>query len=96
MISWLIIVAVELDLRLPSMVLGKKGFERIVWAFKNVLNSAVTWLFYDFNARRESSAADKGKDKVVCSFLTCNGSRRYKLTFCFTSSFAALPTSPYR
>lgn len=33
------------------MIHGKKGFERIVWAFKNVLNNAVTWLFYDFEAR---------------------------------------------
>ena len=39
---------VELNLRLPSMLHGKKGFERIVWAFKNVLNHSVTWLFYDF------------------------------------------------
>ena len=29
------------------MVRGKKGFERIIWAFKNVLNHAVTWLFCD-------------------------------------------------
>lgn len=26
---------------------GKKLFDRIVWAFKNVLNRAVMWLFYD-------------------------------------------------
>jgi ribonuclease P/MRP protein subunit RPP40 len=26
------------------MVHGKKGFGRIAWAFKNVLNHAVTWL----------------------------------------------------
>lgn len=32
---------------MPSMLHGKKGFERVVWAFKNVLNSAVTWLLYD-------------------------------------------------
>ena len=31
------------------MLHGKKGFERIVWACKNVLNHAVTWLFYDFS-----------------------------------------------
>lgn len=30
------------------MLHGKKGFERIVWAFKNVLNQSVTWLFHDF------------------------------------------------
>jgi ribonuclease P/MRP protein subunit RPP40 len=31
------------------MLHGKKGFERIVWAFKNVLNKPMTWLFYDFD-----------------------------------------------
>ncbi|KAH8697504.1 putative ribonuclease P protein subunit p40 [Talaromyces proteolyticus] len=35
---------IELDLRQPSMLHGKKGFERIVWACKNVLNSSLTWL----------------------------------------------------
>ncbi|KAL1996606.1 hypothetical protein VTN49DRAFT_7471 [Thermomyces lanuginosus] len=38
---------VELNLRLPSMLHGKKGFERIVWAFKNVLNNPVSWLVCD-------------------------------------------------
>ncbi|KAN0069759.1 Ribonuclease P [Elaphomyces granulatus] len=37
---------VEINLRLPSMIHGKKGFERIVWAFKNVLNESVSWLLY--------------------------------------------------
>ena len=43
------LVEVELNLRLPSMLHGKKGFERIVWAFKNVLNQSLTWLFIDLN-----------------------------------------------
>ncbi|KAG4417357.1 hypothetical protein IFR04_009498 [Cadophora malorum] len=38
---------VEIELRLPSMLHGKKGFDRIVYAFKNVLNTPVTWLFVD-------------------------------------------------
>ncbi|KAK0104763.1 hypothetical protein ONS95_005033 [Cadophora gregata] len=38
---------VEIELRLPSMLHGKKGFDRIVYAFKNVLNRPVTWLFVD-------------------------------------------------
>ncbi|KAK3056125.1 hypothetical protein LTR09_002631 [Extremus antarcticus] len=42
--------AIELNLRLPSMVRGKKGFERILWAFKNVLDRSVTWLFYDLRS----------------------------------------------
>lgn len=37
------------------MLHGKKGFERIVWAFKNVLSNAVTWLFYDFDAKTSDS-----------------------------------------
>ena len=45
--------AVEIDLRQPSMLHGKKGFERIVWAFKNVLNHSVTWLFHDSEKDQE-------------------------------------------
>jgi hypothetical protein len=29
------------------MLHGKKGFDRIVYAFKNVLTTPVTWLFHD-------------------------------------------------
>ena len=36
---------VEINLRLPSMLHGKKGFDRIVYGVKNVLNKPVTWLF---------------------------------------------------
>lgn len=39
--------AIELNLRPPSMLHGKKGFERLRWACKNVLDQSVTWLFYD-------------------------------------------------
>ena len=38
---------VEINLRLPSMLHGKKGFDRIVYAFKNVLKTPVTWLYCD-------------------------------------------------
>ncbi|PSS20126.1 hypothetical protein M430DRAFT_100089 [Amorphotheca resinae ATCC 22711] len=41
---------VEINLRLPSMLHGKKGFDRIVYAFKNVLSTPVTWLFCDLGA----------------------------------------------
>lgn len=34
------------------MVRGRKGFDRIVWAFENVLTQSLAWLFYDF--RRSS------------------------------------------
>ncbi|MCJ1436331.1 Ribonuclease P protein subunit p40 [Xylographa pallens] len=53
--------AIEINLRLPSMVHGKKGFERIVWAFKNVLNNSVTWLFYDFNTKLDSTVSHSFK-----------------------------------
>lgn len=43
-------IVIEIDLRQPSMLHGKKGFERIVWAFKNVLNHSVAWLFYDLES----------------------------------------------
>ncbi|KAJ4385422.1 hypothetical protein N0V93_009850 [Gnomoniopsis smithogilvyi] len=36
---------VEFDLRSPSMFKGKKGFDRLVYAAKNVVNEPVTWLF---------------------------------------------------
>ncbi|KAF7716941.1 Uncharacterized protein PECH_000667 [Penicillium ucsense] len=48
---------VELNLRLPSMLHGKKGFDRIVWAFQNVLNRPMAWLFCDlvsFSVDQES------------------------------------------
>jgi ribonuclease P/MRP protein subunit RPP40 len=33
------------------MLHGKKGFDRIVYAFKNVLTAPVTWLFTDLGAQ---------------------------------------------
>lgn len=36
---------VEFDLRSPIMFRGKKGFDRLVYACKKVLNEPVTWLF---------------------------------------------------
>jgi ribonuclease P/MRP protein subunit RPP40 len=44
------IIVVEINLRLPSMLHGKKGFERVVYAFKNVLITPVTWLFSDLGS----------------------------------------------
>lgn len=41
------------------MLHGKKGFDRVVWAFKNVLNSAVTWIFHDYEDKVNPS--DGGK-----------------------------------
>lgn len=49
--------AIEIDLRRPNMVHGEKGFERLVWAFKNVLDRAVTWLFVDLTKKDDPTAA---------------------------------------
>ena len=57
--------AVEIDLRQPSMLHGKKGFERIVWAFKNVLNQSMTWLFYDFEMKESSESSVPSGKRVV-------------------------------
>ncbi|KIX04683.1 uncharacterized protein Z518_05553 [Rhinocladiella mackenziei CBS 650.93] len=51
---------IELNLRLPSMVHGKKGFERLVWAAKNVLSQSLTWLFLDLNDDKGSSSERSG------------------------------------
>ncbi len=51
------------------MLHGKKGFERVVWAFKNVLNKSVTWLFYDFDERLGASddgVANNGTSRSYC------------------------------
>ncbi|KAL1599505.1 hypothetical protein SLS60_007308 [Paraconiothyrium brasiliense] len=46
---------IEYNLREPSMVHGKKGFSRLEWACKNVLNHSLTWLFYNFNLSSHES-----------------------------------------
>lgn len=38
------------------MLHGKKGFERIVWAARNVLNRSLTWLFYDLRMAEGTSS----------------------------------------
>ncbi|POS87872.1 hypothetical protein EPUL_000358 [Erysiphe pulchra] len=40
---------VEIDFRQPSMLHGKKGFNRIIYAFEKVLVRPVTWLFCNLN-----------------------------------------------
>ncbi|KAM0702660.1 hypothetical protein Q7P35_010091 [Cladosporium inversicolor] len=41
---------IEINLRLPSMLPGHKAFERLQWAFKNVLDASLAWLFYDLRS----------------------------------------------
>lgn len=45
---------------------GKKLFEKIVWAFKNVLNKAVMWLFYD---QDQNSSTQQRKHALMQSCL---------------------------
>jgi hypothetical protein len=45
--------AVEVNLRLPSMVRGKKGFNRLVWAFTKELTETVSWLFLDLQTTKD-------------------------------------------
>ncbi|OJJ82147.1 ribonuclease P protein subunit p40 [Aspergillus glaucus CBS 516.65] len=61
---------VELNLRLPSMLHGKKGFERIVWAFRNVLTESVAWLFCDLASEsnglpKENTPLQKHQPQIV-------------------------------
>lgn len=48
---------IVMNLRAPGMLHGKKGFGRLEWAAKNVLNQSLTWLFYDLARKKESQAA---------------------------------------
>ncbi|KAG9651178.1 hypothetical protein KCU95_g4769, partial [Aureobasidium melanogenum] len=41
---------IELNLRLPSMLAGKKGFERVLRAAETVFVGDISWLFYDVTA----------------------------------------------
>lgn len=41
---------IEINLRLPSMLAGKKGFERILRAAETVIVGDISWLFYDITA----------------------------------------------
>ena len=60
------ISAIEYDLRRPSMLHGKRGFERLIWASKNVLNNRITWLFVDLNAIN----GFKGQYKVLLATIS--------------------------
>lgn len=57
--------AIEIDLRSPKMVQGTKGWERVVWACKNVLNWSLTWLFVDFTVRGKKEMESNGGDATT-------------------------------
>ncbi|PKX92567.1 ribonuclease P protein subunit p40 [Aspergillus novofumigatus IBT 16806] len=82
---------VEINLRLPSMLHGKKGFDRIVWAFKNVLDHSVAWLFYDLapgsNGVSEGDPTLKGNHPQIidCDVSRTNYHNIITPSFCETS-----------
>jgi len=41
------------------MLHGKKGFDRIVWAFKNALNQSLSWLFVDLEHPNVNSGSSR-------------------------------------
>lgn len=72
---------VEFDLRSTSMVPGKKGFDRLAYACKNVLQQPLTWLFCnaattcrDYPRNRYTSwtnqSADPDPDPLAAHFPT--------------------------
>ncbi|KAJ5762372.1 uncharacterized protein N7511_005754 [Penicillium nucicola] len=65
---------VELNLRLPSMLHGKKGFERIVWAFTNVLTQQMAWLFYDLQSTPGTDQTTRPIYKLHPQMMTCEPS----------------------
>ena len=42
-------IGIELNLRLPSMLQGKKGFDRLLSAARHTLNVSKLWLFVDLS-----------------------------------------------
>lgn len=65
---------VEYNLREPSMKHGKKGFGRLEWAARNVLDRSLTWLFYNANLTSRE-ALGEGRELIekhaprVCNSL---------------------------
>ena len=47
------------------MLSGKSGFQRIVWAFKNVLNHSVTWLFCDLKGPNDGTSPISTHQPIV-------------------------------
>ncbi|KAL4953894.1 ribonuclease P 40kDa subunit-domain-containing protein [Aspergillus filifer] len=62
---------IELNFRLPSMLHGKKGFQRIEWAFRNVLNARVPWLFFDLEADTGIAEGDTPLTKLNPEIRSC-------------------------
>lgn len=56
---------VEINLRQPSMLHGKKGFDRIVYAAKNVLNKPAKWLFCNLQSVDEDGKKSKSWAGII-------------------------------
>lgn len=54
----------ELNLRLPSMVRGRPGFNRLIHACRTVLTQEIKWLFADLAPPSDSSAPVAAFDPV--------------------------------
>ncbi|CUS13546.1 unnamed protein product [Tuber aestivum] len=76
---------VEINLRDPAMLHGKKGFDRIVWSFQNKLNKKVDFLFCDL---------DQQKNHIDCPILTALGatSRQVQVPEVTSSSLVKVPS----
>ena len=65
-------IAIDFNLCEPSMRDGKKGFERLRWACKNVLNHSLCWLFHNLQEQSSDKAAkiaNTGNGKqVLCLY----------------------------
>ncbi|KAL8790588.1 MAG: hypothetical protein Q9195_006268 [Heterodermia aff. obscurata] len=63
------------------MVHGKKGFERIVWACKNVLSTSLSWLFCDIGTPTPDKCPDPlvkhhpNQESVALSIIQTNSAR---------------------
>lgn len=55
---------VEMNLRLPSMLAGKPGFERLKKAAEGVLGGEVDWLFWDVEAKGDGDVKEVLGEKV--------------------------------
>lgn len=56
---------IELNLRLPSMLAGKKGFERLLHAAKSVFMEQMTWLLYDISSDLSTTDISLGENVEI-------------------------------
>lgn len=56
---------IEINLRLPCMLAGKKGFERLLHAAKSVFVGQMTWLFYDISSDLSTSDISLGENVEI-------------------------------